>query len=103
MKILLLISLAVIFYKRYIPVLGVHHTDSNKVNAADVTIIDIRNFNVSTKNPIDGAINLPVAYLHRHFREINDCLLHVVAANALEKMLGFASCRKKVLGSVGIL
>ncbi|WP_053362234.1 hypothetical protein [Bacillus sp. FJAT-27251] len=95
MKILFILSLAVFLYKRYFPVPGIYHTDCNKINTANVKVIDIRDFNVSYNDPVEGAINLPVAYLHRHYAEINGDVLHVVASDTIEKNIGIRILRKK--------
>ncbi|WP_132004026.1 sulfurtransferase [Mesobacillus foraminis] len=93
---LLIVLLVVILYTRYFPVFGVPCKDlANGQNKHTNTIVDIRDYNVSTKNPVNGAIVIPTAYLKRFSDEIPSKEVHIVAANQLEKNVGVRYLRKK--------
>lgn len=61
----------------------------------DVILIDLRDYNISTKNPISEAINIPIAYLKRYYRDIHAKKVHVIASDQLEKNMGIRFLRKK--------
>ena len=64
-------------------------------------IIDLRDYNVSSESPIDGAMNIPIAYLNRSIREIPNEELHVIASDQLEKNIGIRYLRQKGYQVVG--
>lgn len=64
------------------------HSDS-------VRFLDVRDYNVSYKNPIAGSTNIPIAYLKRYCDEVPDCEIHVVASNQLEKNFSVRFLRKQ--------
>lgn len=68
--ILTFLVILVILYKRYFPVIGVKCSPLEELDLSKLEIIDIRDYNESYKNPIEGARNIPIAYLKRHINEI---------------------------------
>ncbi|MCM3570751.1 hypothetical protein [Neobacillus mesonae] len=103
MIILILITLIISFilYKRYFPVLGVHFIHLKDLEVEKIKIIDIRDYNVSYKDPIKGSINIPIAYLNRSIEEIPDNDLYIVTSSSLEKNVGIRFLRKKGFRVVG--
>lgn len=61
--ILAAILIAFILYKRYFPVICVPCIQLKDLNLDRITIIDVRDYNDSYKDPINGAINIPISYL----------------------------------------
>lgn len=83
---------AVLLYRRYIPVAGIEPAGQEPAN---MTVIDLRDFNESYKAPITGALNIPVAYLKRYYQEIPRDSLHIIASNKMEKNIGARFLREK--------
>lgn len=99
--ILSLLVILVIVYKRYFPVLGVKCSRLDELDLTNVEILDVRDYNESYKKPIEGALNIPVAYLKRHFNEIPHKDLHLVVSSLLEKNVGIRALKQKGYKIVG--
>jgi rhodanese-related sulfurtransferase len=99
--ILALIVILVILYKRYFPVLGVKCSQLEEVDLTILEILDVRDYNESYKNPIEGALNIPIAYLKRHINEIPQKDLHLVVSSLLEKNVGVRALKQKGYRIVG--
>lgn len=84
-----------IVYKRYFPVFGVQSNHIKDLKLDDVSLLDVRDYNESDKKQINGATNIPIAYLERHSNEIPKSQIHLVASNFLEKNMGIRFLRKK--------
>ncbi|MCM3571393.1 hypothetical protein [Neobacillus mesonae] len=82
-------------YKRYFPVFGVQYIHFNDLELDPIKIIDVRDYNELSGTPIEGTINIPIAYLKRNNNEIINSDLHLVASNLLEKNIGIRFLRKK--------
>ncbi|WP_419888277.1 hypothetical protein ACN6MT_23310 [Neobacillus niacini] len=99
--ILALIAVATISYKRYFPVLGVKCHPLSELDLSQIEILDVRDYNESYKNPIDGAINIPISYFKRNMHEIPHKELHLVVSSLLEKNIGIRTLQKKGFRVVG--
>ncbi|WP_108669112.1 hypothetical protein [Peribacillus acanthi] len=86
-------------YKRYVPVRGV--PCSVLPDLESTKIVDVRDYNLSYNDPIIRAINIPVAYMKRHFKEIPNVNIHVVASDHLEKNMSIRFFRKKGFTVIG--
>ncbi|MBT2700140.1 hypothetical protein J7E79_22495 [Bacillus sp. ISL-40] len=95
------LAVAFILYNRYFPVFGAFCTNVKDLNLDEIKVIDVRDFNDSYKNPINGAVNIPLAYLKRNFNEIPSKDIHLVVSNPLEKNIGIRFLRKKGFRVVG--
>ncbi|NHC43367.1 hypothetical protein G6549_26195 [Bacillus sp. MM2020_1] len=93
--------IAIIFYSRYFPVFGIHCFNLKDLDWDKIKIIDLRDYNESYKNPIEGALNIPIAYLKRNFREIPKREIHLIVSSILEKNIGIRFLRKKGFCVVG--
>ncbi|WP_042352379.1 sulfurtransferase [Bacillus massiliigorillae] len=83
----------IMMYKRFAPVQGV--PCSKVKQELPVVIVDLRDYNISDKRPLSSnAINIPVAYLNRHYHEIPSKNVHVIAQNQIEKNMGIRLLRK---------
>lgn len=94
----MLLLLSYHLYRRYFPVCDVPCTDLTKHGNV---IVDIRDYSSSAKNPINGAITIPFAYLNRYNHEIPSKEVHLVASDSLEKNVGIRYLRKKGFRVVG--
>lgn len=88
-------------YKRYFPVLGVCFIHLKDLDLDNIKVIDVRDFNESYKFPIEGAINIPIAYLNRNLNEIPNSDLHLVVSGSLEKNVGIRFLRHKGFRVIG--
>ncbi|WP_096154466.1 MULTISPECIES: rhodanese-like domain-containing protein [Bacillus] len=97
MLFIILIAMAIIIYvyKRYIPVLKATCIELVRAKLESDYILDIRDYQEATKNPIEGAINIPYGYLQRYYKTIPTKSIHVVADDHLEKNIGIRYLRKK--------
>lgn len=93
--ILAIIVILFIFYTRYFPISGVPLLHFKDIEWDKVVVVDLRDYNVSYKHPVNGAINIPVAYLKRHYHEIPNKVVHVVVSSSIEKNIGIRFLRKK--------
>lgn len=91
--VLIAIIFAAIIYKRNFPILDVP-CEKEKASRAEITL-DIRDYNVSDKEPMTPSVNIPVAYLNRNYKEVRGKQVHVIASNAIEKNVGIRMLRKK--------
>jgi len=102
----ILIMIAVIallagLYIRYIPVRGVRCTTLCNNDDRSIQIVDVRDYNLSYKDPIPTAITMPVAYLKRNYHEIPKMKIHIVAADQLEKNISIRFLRKRGYDVIG--
>lgn len=97
----LMIFIALLLYKRYVPVLGIPFINRNNLDYDHMVIIDLRDFNISYKDPVKGAVNIPIAYLNRSIAEIPNREVYIIASSSLEKNLGIRLLRKKGFRVVG--
>lgn len=93
---ILFIVILYTFHKRYFPVYGVPCSNGViELQESTSVVVDLRDYNVSAKKPLTGAINIPIAYLKRYYREIPNKKVHVIANDHLEKNMGVRLLRKK--------
>jgi hypothetical protein len=90
-----LVIIVIMLYKRYFPVLGVNCRQLKELDLSTMVILDLRDYNESYKSPIEGAINIPLAYLKRNFHEIPNINLHLVVTSLLEKNIGIRDLKGK--------
>ncbi|MGV2938595.1 hypothetical protein AB5I83_03315 [Mesobacillus sp. LC4] len=85
---LLLITLA---FNRYVPV---RNLPAVKGYEKDAVFVDLRDYQDSAKNPVNGAINIPCGYLKRYIKEIPNRHIVIIASNELEKNFGARLLKK---------
>ncbi|WML47141.1 hypothetical protein RCG23_16390 [Neobacillus sp. PS3-34] len=94
--------LLVALYKRYFPVKNIPcmklENDSKDLNTV---VLDIRDYNIAYKNKVNGAINLPLAYLNRHLQEIPRSSIHLIVSTPVEKNMGIRFLNRKGFKVVG--
>ncbi|SFC37199.1 hypothetical protein [Bacillus sp. UNCCL81] len=90
-------------YIRYFPIRDIKCVDSSSITSEISTtqIIDVRDYNESNKMPIINALNIPIGYLKRSYKDISNIEIHIVASNKLEKNLGIRFLRKKGFKIIG--
>ena len=98
---LLGIVVTFILYERYFPVFGLNCINCKDLDLDKINVIDIRDFNESYMNPIEGAINIPFAYLKRNLNQVPNSDVHLIVSSKLEKNIGTRYLRKKGFPVVG--
>ncbi|WP_349408539.1 rhodanese-like domain-containing protein [Pseudalkalibacillus sp. SCS-8] len=94
--------LTLFILKRYVPVWKVpFKNDWLAENCNSTVILDVRDYNESCNNHIQGAIELPVAYLKRYYKEIPKENILLVASDNREKNVSIRFLRKKGFNIVG--
>ncbi|WP_069203047.1 sulfurtransferase [Bacillus testis] len=96
--IFIFIGLAILFllYSRYMPVAGVRCKSLKAIMQEPAkVVVDLRDYNVSSRSPLNGTINIPVAYIKRHYHDIPNKQVHVVATDRIEKNMGIRLLRKE--------
>jgi rhodanese-related sulfurtransferase len=92
---LALIVILVILYRRYFPVRGLKSYQLEGLDLSKLKILDVREYNESYKNPIEGSLNIPLSYLKRNVDEIPDKDLHLIVTSLLEKNVAARVLKQK--------
>ena len=95
------IVLTYTLYERYFPVSDVNCINCKDLELDKLNIIDIRDFNDSYMIPIEGAINIPFAYLKRNLNQVTKSDVHLIVSSRLEKNIGTRYLRKMGFPVVG--
>lgn len=101
--ILSFIIIGYFIFRRNIPIIGVPQINKKDIELSMLNVVDIRDYNVSYKSPIQGAINIPVSYINRHYTDISKSNLIVVASNRLERNVGVRLLSQKGFKIVGYI
>lgn len=79
--IILLSMLAIYSFKRLIPLLKFCCKESNRISHQDNTIfLDLRDYSLAHRYPVEGSINIPFAYLKRYYSEIRKSKVFLIGA-----------------------
>ncbi|TMN23329.1 hypothetical protein [Lentibacillus cibarius] len=101
---LILTTLLVFIYRRYIPVGGIENMPLHSVswNHKAVVFVDTRDFQLSSRDPIECAYQLPIPYLKRYIHEIpSDKPVVIIASDYKDKNLGARFLKKKGINIIG--
>lgn len=98
--ILALVVLSYIVFVRYFPVKGIPCVALNKMQE-DVIKLDVRDYNEAAKHSIGNAITIPVAYLKRHYEEIPNQRIYLIASDPVEKNIGIRILQQRNYNIVG--
>ncbi|RSD26241.1 sulfurtransferase [Mesobacillus subterraneus] len=88
---IIILFLVTIIFNRYVPVKNVPPIKGEDQNAV---FVDLRDYQDSAKNPVNGAINIPCGYLKRYMKEIPDKQIVIIASNEVEKNFGARLLKK---------
>ncbi|MBE4909462.1 hypothetical protein IMZ08_15530 [Bacillus luteolus] len=108
MFLLLIIIITLLFistFKRYVPVKDVKCISLfSHCQLDNAVLVDVRDYNESSKDQIHESINIPIAYLDRYFREVPENKdIIIVASNKLERNMSIRFFRKSGYKVVGYL
>ncbi|WP_368505611.1 hypothetical protein AB3N04_08255 [Alkalihalophilus sp. As8PL] len=74
-----------VLYKRYVPVFGLNCSELEKVRQKDdILLLDVRDFPVAHKLTVGGTINIPLAYLKRHYDQIEGETVFLIGSEKFE-------------------
>lgn len=91
-----IIVLTFIFiYNRYFPVRGIRCSKMPEQELSKIDVVDLRDYNESYKDPIPGAMNIPIAYLNRYYMEIQHKNIHVIASDKMQRNFGIRVLKQK--------
>lgn len=65
-----------------------------------VKVVDVRDYNY-VEEPVPVAVNIPVAYLQRNYRQFKDEKVIVLASSHLEKNISVRYLKKKGIDVIG--
>lgn len=88
------VLIGMFIYKRYIPVIDIPLISEFK-STTDTLLLDVRDYQTTWKEPIEGAMNIPYAYLNRFYKEIPHANIIIVASDPVEKNLTLRFLKKK--------
>ncbi|RNA66268.1 hypothetical protein [Alteribacter keqinensis] len=81
MLIIAVILAARSLYKRYVPVIGVSCMNVSDMKEDGSTIVDLRDFQTAHHDPLEGAVNMPMAYIYRHYKDIGQGTVYLVSSD----------------------
>jgi rhodanese-related sulfurtransferase len=93
-SLIIFVLLFVALYRRYYPVSGIPCIDIADERIKDMIVLDIRDYNETTEQPIANSLHIPYAYLKRHFSTIPSKSIHIIANDEIEKNLGIRFLRR---------
>ncbi|MDC3412693.1 sulfurtransferase [Aquibacillus sp. 3ASR75-11] len=98
----LLVAFLYLLYQRYFPVYRVKCVDIERETIHDdITLLDIRDFNVADRMPVSNAINLPQAHLNRYYKKIKSQEVIVIVPDLLSLNFSVRYLRKKGFKVIG--
>ncbi|OIJ19270.1 hypothetical protein BKP45_14030 [Anaerobacillus alkalidiazotrophicus] len=72
-------------YRRHFPVKGIECIKLDKiVKTNNAYILDIRDYELAHHHQIKGTINIPLAYLKRNYRGLNEKNVYIIASNIVD-------------------
>lgn len=83
---LLFVVAGIFLYKRYVPVYGIPSLTEQMMDG-DIIFLDLRDYQSTFHDPIQGSINIPYPYLRRYYTEIPRKNLIILASDSIEKNL----------------
>ncbi|WP_280770864.1 hypothetical protein [Salipaludibacillus daqingensis] len=85
LMIFILIVIAYGGYMRYFPVKGIFESNFRSFeNRDDILIVDMRTFQLAHNDPIKGSISMPLAYLKRHYHDIDEEEVYLIVSDKVE-------------------
>ncbi|KAB2334811.1 hypothetical protein F7731_13700 [Cytobacillus depressus] len=88
-------------YIRYFPAGNVKCAKTLSHPIDSIVIVDVRDYNQSYNDPIQGAINIPFAYMKRRYSDISHKNIHIIASDYLEKNMSIRFLRKRGFKIIG--
>ncbi|MEO2076235.1 MAG: sulfurtransferase [Bacillus sp. (in: firmicutes)] len=89
-------------YQRYVPVRGISPVQ-NFTDNGEFVLLDLRDYQTTSKEEIPNAVNIPYAYLKRYYKEIPNKKLLIIASDSIEKNLAIRFLRKRNFSIQGFM
>lgn len=81
---------------RYVPVKGLKEISVQEVGPMKpYLIVDVRQFQTAHHSPVQGSLNMPLAYLTRHFRDITQREVVIIASDKVEVNMSVKFLKRK--------
>jgi rhodanese-related sulfurtransferase len=74
---------------------------NDDINNKDILLLDLRDYNEAAKMPVNGAYNLPLAYLKRHYGTIQHKDIVIMAPDLVSKNMGARFLKRKGFNILG--
>ncbi|WP_096438346.1 hypothetical protein [Alteribacter populi] len=89
MKMVLIFTISIIIirilYYRYVPLFGVECVKLDDIrNQESMVILDLRDFQTAHQSPIQDAVNIPMAHVNRHYVEVGEKSVCLVASSMVD-------------------
>lgn len=89
-------------YNRYMPTYKVEELDIHQViERKELTVLDIRDFNVSSNDPVPSAVNIPYSYLDRYHHELGSNSVVVISPDTVGKNMTTRFLKRKGYSVIG--
>ena len=92
--VLLVMILSIPIYNRYFPVKSIPCIKTGYKNQ-NTTILDIRDYHLSSKDHADEILKIPYSYLRRYNKKISNHKIHIIASDRVELNLGLRFLLRK--------
>lgn len=92
--VLLIMILSIPIYNRYFPIKSVPCIKNGCKNQ-NATILDIRDYHISSKDHAEETLKIPFSYLRRYNTEISNHNIHLIASDRVELNLGLRFLLRK--------
>ncbi|MGG3560867.1 sulfurtransferase [Neobacillus rhizosphaerae] len=89
-------------YQRYVPVIGISSVQ-NFSDHGELVLLDLRDYQTSSKEVIPDSVNIPYAYLKRYYKEIPKKKLLIIASDSIEKNLAIRFLKKRQFSIHGFM
>ncbi|MHA6252716.1 hypothetical protein [Oceanobacillus sp. CAU 1775] len=84
------------FYKRYVPIFGFTCIELDKISGnTDTVVVDVRDYSIAHRFPVEGAVNIPFSYLKRYYHDIKHRNIFLVASELIDIKLSVRFLAKK--------
>lgn len=100
----MVVSIFIIYvlYQRYVPVRGIKCINSLSSVDKNKAIIDVRDFQDSSKDNIQGSVAIPLAYLKRSAQEVANKEIIVIVDHEILLNLSVRLLRKQGFKVIGV-
>ncbi|MBU8908722.1 hypothetical protein [Desertibacillus haloalkaliphilus] len=80
----IVIVILIFLYNRYVPIMGLEHIELETIDQDRSTLLDVRDFSAAYHQPVEGAINIPLAYLKRYYRDVGAEDVYILSAETID-------------------
>ncbi|WP_052144537.1 rhodanese-like domain-containing protein [Halalkalibacter okhensis] len=95
---IIIILLGILFkvYERVVPVPGVAAFDpKSKKERGETVLLDVRDYDMASKDPVEGSVHLPFAYIKRYVHKIEKKEIVLIVSDQLSLNLSVRFLKRK--------